>query len=88
MRWPILLCVRIRVEKAMDVLRQRQTDTGGLSEGLHRCQLNGVNGVEMGQQIFHPLWTDAWNIGETGTFHPLTTLLSMETHRKAMGLIA
>ena len=71
-----------------DLLRQRGTDAGSDRELIHRCQLNCIDGIEVGQQISDPFRTQPRNVGKSLAFHPLTTLLTMEADRKTMGFVA
>ena len=42
----------------------------------------------MGQEFLDPLGSEAWDVGQAGAFHSLTTLLTVEAHRESVGLIA
>ena len=53
------------MEEIVDVASQSRADTRGLGQGLNRCQLDGINRMEMGQEILDPLGPNSGDVRET-----------------------
>ena len=76
------------MEKTANIACQGKAHAGGFGEGLHRGQLDGINRMEMGEQILHPLRTHPRNVGKARPFHAFSTLLAMKADGKTVGFIA
>ena len=88
MSGPILLWILIGVKEPADIPCQGQADPWSLSQCFNRGQLNGIDGMKVGQQVFDPLGTNARDVRQTRPFHALTTLLPVKTHGEPMRFIA
>ena len=52
------------MEEIVDVAGQGRTHTRGLGQGLNRCQLDGINRMEMSQEILDPLGPNPGDVRE------------------------
>ena len=66
---------------------QGRTHAGCTSNGLRRGQLDGIDGAEVGQEVFDPFGAQSLDFGEARALHPLTPLLAMEADGEAVGFI-
>ena len=52
------------MEEIVDVAGQSRADARGLGQALNRCQLDGINRMEVSQEILDPLGPNPGNIRE------------------------
>ena len=75
------------MEVGPNLLGQGRTHAGCTSNRLGGGHLDGIDGAEVGQELFDPLGTQPLDVREARALHPLPPLLAMEADGKAMGLI-
>ena len=52
------------MEEPVDLFGQRWTDTGAGTDVTGTGQLDGIDGMEVGQQVFDPFGPKAWNVAQ------------------------
>ena len=62
MSGPILLCFLIGVKETADIPCQGQADPWSLSERFNCGQLDGIDGMKVGEEIFDSLGTNAGDV--------------------------
>ena len=76
-----------RGEKNGEYPVQGQADSWSLSEGFNCGQLDGINRMKVGKQVFDPLRPTPGMSDEPRTLHALTPLLTVKTHSEPVRFI-
>ena len=71
-----------------DLLGQRRPHPRGGIELLQGGHLNGIDRMEVGEQVSNALGSESGNIGKARPFHPLPPLLAMKAHSETVGFVS